>query len=306
MKSYRYFHLDVFTAQRFAGNQLAVFLDARNLPAPLMQTIANEMNFPETVFVLPAQAAGADARLRIFTPAEELPIAGHPTVGAAFALARAGLILPDGDRVLLELGIGPTPLSLIWRGGDLSFVWMTQPLPVFSPPIENVEGAAAALQVPAADVARTGLPVQVVSCGNPFLMVPLATRAAVDSARLDAAAYDRFRQAAGIEPLPVFLFSTQAVGDANPPETAYSRMFAPGFGIPEDPATGSASGPLGCYLVRHKVVTERNAGSMLGVQGVRMGRPSHIHISIGLEDGDIVSVRVGGEAVVAGEGILYL
>ena len=143
---------------------------------------------------------------------------------------------------------------------------------------------------------------QTVSCGVPFLFVPLATRRAVDSAALDAPAYDAFIRAVELDELPVFLFSSEKVGDG---ATVYSRMFAPGMGITEDPATGGASGPLGCYLVRHKVVPPEKAGSMLSLQGVKMGRPSHIHISIGADGSTINNVRVGGEAVLAGEGTLY-
>ena len=134
-------------------------------------------------------------------------------------------------------------------------------------------------------------------------MVPLATRRAVDNAALDADAYDAFMRAATLEELPVFLFSAEKTGDK---ATVYSRMFAPGMGITEDPATGGASGPLGCYLVRHKVVPPERAASILSLQGVKMGRPSYIHIEIGVERGEIASVRVGGQSVVAGEGTLYL
>ena len=302
-RSYRYIHLDALPDRLFGGNQLAVFLDGRGLSAATMQAIAKEMNFSETTFVLPAEQAETDARVRIFTPAEEMPVAGHPTVGTTFALARAGIVGPERDRLVFGLGIGPTPVSLLWRDGELSFVWMTQIAPTFGPPIADPSGAAAALRLPAAAVSATGLPVQTVSCGVPFLFVPLATRRAVDNAALSMTAYNEFRHAAGFGELPVFLFSTESASDR---ATVYSRMFAPGFGIVEDPATGVASGPLGCYLVRHKAVPPEKAGGMLSLQGVKMGRPSHVHIAIGLEKGAIDSVRVGGEAVVAGEGMLYI
>ena len=303
MRSYRYVHLDVFTDRPFSGNQLAVFLDGRGLSASVMQAIAKEMNFAETTFVLPADGGGVDMRVRIFTPAEELPMAGHPTVGTTFALARAGIVGPERTSLTLGLGVGPTPVSLVWRGDELRFVWMTQLRPTFGEPIADSAGAAAALRLPAASVAGSGLPVQVVSCGVRFLLVPLATRQAVDSAEFDAAAYDRFRRAAAIDELPVFLFTPEPGADN---ATVYSRMFAAGFGITEDPATGGASGPVGCYLVKNNVVTAEKAGAMLSVQGVRMGRPSYIHIAVGVEHGEITSVRVGGESVVAGEGTLYV
>jgi trans-2,3-dihydro-3-hydroxyanthranilate isomerase len=303
LRSYRYLHLDVFTDRLFGGNQLAVFLDGRGLSSGTMQAIAKEMNFSETTFVLPAERPDTDVRVRIFTPGEEMPMAGHPTIGTTFALARAGIVGPGRNALTLGLGIGPTPVSLVWRQDELTFVWMTQLTPTFGEPIADRGAAAASLRLPPASVAGTGLPVQTVSCGLPFLFVPLTSRRAVDNAALDADAYDKFRRAASLDELPVFLFSPESAGDK---ATVYSRMFAPGYGITEDAATGGASGPLGCYLVKNKVVTPEKAGAMLSLQGVKMGRPSYIHIAIGAEGGEITGVRVGGESVVAGEGTLYL
>jgi trans-2,3-dihydro-3-hydroxyanthranilate isomerase len=137
----------------------------------------------------------------------------------------------------------------------------------------------------------------------PFLFIPLTTRRAVDSAALDTSALETFYQSAGMRTHGVFVFSPQPGHDK---ATVYSRMFAPGLGVLEDPATGGASGPLGCYLTRHKVVAPKQAAAMVSLQGVKMGRPSHIHISIGLNGSEIDSVRVGGNAVVAGEGTLYI
>src|SRR5262245_61199019 len=134
MRSYRYLHYDVFTDRLFGGNQLAVVLDARGLDTVTMQAIAQEMNFSETTFLLPAERPDTDIRMRIFTPGEELPIAGHPTVGTTFALARTGVIAAGRERFVFGLGAGPTPVALTWRHDELGFVWMTQPLPAFSEP----------------------------------------------------------------------------------------------------------------------------------------------------------------------------
>ena len=144
---------------------------------------------------------------------------------------------------------------------------------------------------------------QVVSCGVPFLFIPLATRRAVDNAASNFEAIDAFFRAARVEASGVFLFSHERGADK---ATVYSRMFAPEVGVAEDPATGSASGPLGCYLVRHKIMSSAKAGAILNLQGVKMGRPSHVHVSIGVEEGHFSSVRVGGEAVLAGEGTLNI
>jgi trans-2,3-dihydro-3-hydroxyanthranilate isomerase len=241
--------------------------------------------------------------MRIFTPGNEMPMAGHPTIGATFALARAGVIEPKRERFVFGLNVGPVTVALTWKGDDLSFAWMSQAKPVFGEPIADKAAAAAALSLSPAAVAATGHPVQEVSCGVPFLFVPLATRSAVDNASINASALEALIQSAKSRANGVFLFSAQPGSDR---ATAYSRMFAPDLGISEDPATGIASGPLGCYLVRHKIVPPEKAGAMLSLQGVKMGRPSHVHISIGLENGNINTVRVGGEAVLAGEGTLYV
>jgi len=301
-RSYRYFQLDVFTDRLFGGNQLAVFLDGRGLTSDTMQAVAREMNFSETTFVLPPERPDTDVRMRIFTPGSEMPIAGHPTIGSTFALARAGVIGAGSDRFVFGLGAGPTPVSLTWRGAELAFVWMTQPLPTFFDPLPDEKLAAAALGLPPHAVIDTGLPVQAASCGAAFLYVPVKTRSAVDAAAVNRPAYDDLmRKTPGAH--GVFVFSPEPGPDE---ATVYSRNFAPDVGVPEDPATGIASGPLGCYLVRHRVVPAAGAGAMLSLQGAAMGRPSHVHMSIDVDDGGIRSVRVGGEAVLAGEGTLFI
>jgi len=303
MKSYRYLHLDVFSDRLFSGNQLAVFLDGRGLAPDTMQAIAREINFSETTFVLPAERADTDVRMRIFTPSAEIPIAGHPTIGSTFALARSGVIAPGRKQFVFGLGVGAVPVELDWRNDELSFAWMTQLLPTFSAPFADVGCVAAALGISESVVADTRLPVQVVSCGVPFLMVPITTRAAVDSAVLNLKVYDELVHALPDGSRGLFFFSQERGHDH---ATVYSRMFAPEAGIIEDPATGIASGPLGCYLVRHAVVTAPAARSILSLQGVKMGRPSHVHVSITVEGGEIQRVRVGGASVLAGEGTMYI
>jgi trans-2,3-dihydro-3-hydroxyanthranilate isomerase len=294
-----YLHLDVFTDQPFQGNQLAVFPNPPALSTGQMQLVAKEMNFSESTFIYPA-AAGGDAKMRIFTPGEELPIAGHPTVGSTFALALEGVIAPGQERFVFELGVGPTPVSLEWTDGELSFVWMTQPNPRFGGTIDDRPALGAAIGVDAADLAD-GLPAQWVSCGVPYLLIPLKSREAVDAVSLDRRALLRCYEAADLEEAPVYVFSTDGRREG---ETAYSRMLAPGFGISEDPATGSAAGPLGSYLVQHGVVTGAEAGAMVSLQGVAMGRASRIHIAIDGTPDAISRVRVGGRAVLIGHGEL--
>lgn len=303
MRSYRYLHLDVFTDRLFGGNQLAVVLDGRGLTAGTMQAIAKEMNFSETTFVLPAEDPGTDVRVRIFTPGEELPMAGHPTVGTAFALARVGVLAPSTPRTVFGLGVGPTDVALTWFDSALTSATMTQLPPVFGAPIEHRERFADALSL-STDEFVPSLPVQVVTCGVPYVIVPLRSRAAVDSAALDATRHARLLQALELERnVCLYLFTTEEGADG---ATAYSRMFGPAVGIVEDPATGSAAGPLGSYLVTHGVVTPQSGQPMRVLQGVLMGRPSEMLVTIDQGDRRVSRVRVGGTAVLAGEGTLYL
>jgi trans-2,3-dihydro-3-hydroxyanthranilate isomerase len=300
---YRYLHLDVFTREKFGGNPLAVFPDARGLSAEAMQAMTREMNFSESTFILPAERPDTDIRMRIFTPGREMPMAGHPTVGSTFALALAGVIPAGRRRWVFGLNIGPTPVDIDWDGLRPAFAWMTQPGPVFGPVVADIGAAAHAIGLDAAAVRATGLPVQEVSCGVPFVFIPLATRSQVDAASPDLGAFNRLCEAAGVDNHAMFVFSREPGPDG---ATVYSRMFAPGLGVFEDPATGAASGPLGCYLVTHGIVPPEKAAAILSLQGVKMGRPSRVHIAIGLEHGGISKVQVGGEAVLVGEGELFL
>jgi trans-2,3-dihydro-3-hydroxyanthranilate isomerase len=185
----------------------------------------------------------------------------------------------------------------------LSFAWMTQPIPTFSGVIANRQALAAALGVAPSDLAD-GLPAQQVSCGVPFLFVPMTSRDAVDAVAIDRKAYARCCEESGMEMLSGFFFTTDRAGGGD--ETVYSRMLAPGFGIAEDPATGSASGPLGAYLVHHRVVSRDQGRTMLSLQGVAMGRPSRLYISIDSDEDRITRVRVGGRSVLVGRGELLI
>jgi len=291
-----YLHYDVFTREPFRGNQLAVFTDARGMEPWRMQALAREMNFSESTFVLPPEQPGTDVRVRIFTPGVELPIAGHPTIGTAFALAHRGVLKPGQPRVVFGLNIGPTPVDLDWDGQALRFAWMQQPAPAFGPELPERQAVAEALALTEADL-DGDLPVQRVSCGVPYLLVPLVDREAVDRAVSDAAAFRRLGSVVDGD-LAIYLFTAgRAAG-----ETAYSRMFGPGLGIAEDPATGSAAGPLGCYLVQHGVTYGADAGRIVILQGVAMGRDSRLHVSVQGAREAITGVRVGGEAVLVGQG----
>ncbi len=296
----RYLHYDVFTDTPFEGNQLAVFPDARGLSPQQMQTLTREMNFSESTFILPAEVSGTDIRMRIFTLGAELPMAGHPTIGSTFALAHEKVIAHGRDRFVFGLGVGPTPVELRWRHDALDFVWMDQRPPEFRKPANPASDIIKAAGLNPAAVERTGLPIEECSCGVPFIFVPCATRVEVDAAEPDMSSLRRLRSAFPSNHIGVFVFSTEPV---DPGVTAYSRMFAPGLGVPEDPATGSASGPLGSYLVKHKIVAPDHARDMVSLQGAAMGRPSRIYMTITSDaHGVITRVQVGGKAVRIGHG----
>lgn len=295
MRPYRFVQVDVFTRQPFGGNQLAVFTDARGLSDEEMQTLAREMNFAESAFVLPPEMPGAVKRVRIFTTTSEMPFAGHPTVGTTFVLASEGVIpLTGGETTAhLQLNIGLTPVRVTAHNGKADFVWMEQRPAEFEEAGEPADGVAEAIGVEAADIAATGWPLQIVSTGVPYLIVPLRSLDAIRRAHPDPTALQRL--------LPpdtcAYLFTREA---QDPAHQIHARMFnANPLDLLEDAATGSAAGPLGAYLARHNILPP---GTFVIEQGYEMGRPSLIHVGV-TEAGPI---RVGGQTVKVGEGVMVL
>ena len=273
---FRYVICDVFTDAPLAGNPLAVFTDARLIPEKLLQAIAREMNLSETVFVYPA-AKGGHARIRIFTPFNELPFAGHPVLGSAFVLA-APLQLPT---IVLETGIGLVPIVLERDGPRITFGRMTQPLPTVS-----AEPAAAAIVVALGGV-KPVLPVERYVNGPTHVLVTVGSTDDVAKLTPDFGALAKATSAG------VSCFA----GSGRHYKT---RMFAPGHGINEDPATGSAAGPLACHLVRHGRLAP---GDEIEIsQGVEIGRPSTLFARASGMRERIESVEVGGCAVTVARG----
>jgi len=300
MSSPVYHLVDVFTDRAFGGNPLAVFLDGDGLSDSLMQAIAKEFNLSETTFVLPPEDPSNDFRVRIFTPTDELQMAGHPTVGTTFVLTRAGLVRPETGRttITLEEGVGPIPVSIDWKNSQPSFIEMQQPLPQFGPPIEDRAGIAEMLSLEAGAV-RNDLPIQVVSCGVPFLFVPVKSLEAIRRIRFRSDVAEKLKAPAGNT--FVFTMETEFPGSG-----VHSRMLAPLLGISEDAATGGARGPLGCYLVRHKVLVSDGELRVVSEQGIEMGRPSFLHIRIRHTGDEITAVHVGGSCCYMGSGQLEL
>ena len=279
--------VDVFTDRSLAGNQLAVVLDAKDVNAKLMQRIARELNFSETTFVLPADDASAAARIRIFTPAMELAFAGHPTIGTAWVLADEGLVPGGGLEFVLEEGVGPVSVRGEKKDGGSLMFWMTHPRLSFGQVFPHAQ-VATALAIDPSLILRD-VPAQIASTGTPFLFVALKDQAAVDSATADVARVSKLVH--GSVGHGIFLFA--AVG-AN---RLYSRMF--GEDVAEDPATGSASGPLGAFAVRYGLVERAPEVVIVSEQGAKMGRPSTVHIALRYGEDEHVPERieVGGSVM---------
>ncbi len=300
MRKLRYHLIDVFTDRPFGGNQLAVFTNGRGLPAGTMQQIAKELNFSETTFVLPPREAGNDFWVRIFTPAVEMPTAGHPTIGTAFVLALDHLVELESQETTIhfEEGVGVIPIRIQKENGLPTLIKMSQPLPEFGPEFTDRAMIAEMLSLDLADI-DPAYPLQVVSCGVPFLFVPLKNLAAIRQIKLRLDIWER--QLKDFASPHLFVFTQEAELKKS---TVHSRMFAPALGIAEDPATGIAGGPLGCYLVKYGLVPQQKRVSFINEQGFEIGRPSLIQIEIEQEGDRITGVVVGGQCVYMGEGFI--
>lgn len=304
MPRFRFLTADVFTDQPFGGNQLAVFPDARNIPDERLQAVAREFNLSETTFVYPATDAANTRRLRIFTPHTELPFAGHPTVGTAHVLAATGeLELAAGPttRIVFEEAVGPVPVSIRTEGGRPAFCQLTTamlpergPAPPPRAAIAEVLGLAPEELLDGAWEARAW------SCGVPYLLVPVRDLDAVRRARIRLDAWDRTLSGTWAPELLVFARGGERAGS-----DLHGRMFAPGFGIAEDPATGSAAAALAGYLAP---LSGRMDGTLRWVleQGFEMQRPSILEIECDLRDGAPSEVRVGGSTVIVSEGTMEI
>jgi trans-2,3-dihydro-3-hydroxyanthranilate isomerase len=277
--SHPYLVVDVFTEQPLEGNQLGVFLDGRPFSGEQMQRLAREMNFAETVFLLPPRAGG-DAYARIFTPADELPFAGHPVLGTAFVLARAG----GSDSILLETGAGPVPIELDKDQERHVFGRMKQPLPTWEP-YERAEELLAAV-----GVASSLLPVEIYRNGPEHTYIMLESEHAVAALRPDMALLHDLNVAANCFAGSDHSFKT--------------RMFFPGTGVPEDPATGSAAGPLALHLARHGLI---GFGEQIELrQGAEINRPSVLYAAAHGSAEQVESIEVGGSARIVAAGKFVL
>lgn len=311
MPNYRFVQLDVFTDQAFAGNPLAVFPEAEGITPEQMQQIAREMNLSETVFVLPPEDKSALRRLRIFTPASELPFAGHPVVGTWNLLAHEGVVpLPEGEngstQITQEIGIGLLPVEIEFKDGKPVRVVMTQGKFEIRGDIDDGHeqaDIARALGLAREDLDES-LPIQVISTGIGIVVVPVRALADLSHCRVNPALLSEIYKRANATGVYAFTRETIEIGAAR----AHARFFI-GDNIGEDPATGSAAGPLGAYLVHHGA---SGVEPVVGVhrfvieQGDFINRPSRISLEVKGEPGNVQQVRVGGPSVIVVRGELIL
>jgi trans-2,3-dihydro-3-hydroxyanthranilate isomerase len=288
-KAYRYVVVDVFTTEPLAGNALAVFPDAVGLDETTMQKIARELNLAETSFVLPATREDCAVRVRIFTPTKEMRFAGHPTVGTAFVLLQEKIVPQGCAAFVLEEQIGPVPIRV--EAGERPLIWLRTP-PIREGRYYDAALCAEALGLDPQDLLP--LKPQFLSAGNPTVIIAAKDKAAVDRAWLDMAGMKSIK-GADSEPVCIFLF-------APTPDGAYSRMFAPEYGVSEDAATGSSTGPLAAYMIRHNLISGKAGTRFVSEQGTKMGRRSLLHVEIHGEG----AIDVGGYVTPITEAVMTL
>ena len=296
---YRFEQVDVFTQQRFAGNPLAVFTDAAGLKAEQMQLIAREMNLSETTFVMASSNPACVARYHIYTPGRELPFAGHPTLGTAFVLARAGRVAAGTSTFNLEAKAGVIAIRLSDETASPRELFFSIPEVVFGPKYENRERVAEALNVKPSDL-LSGAPLEQIGCPVLHLTVGLNTPADIDRVVLNSPLLGRLLGDEECDGVYVF-------APVGTPNHFYCRLLSfDNVGVVEDPATGSAAGPLGAYLVRYGLA---NGGDVVKIevsQGVKMGRPSVLHVLVHRDGPRSRRVEVGGSAVFVLQGELEI
>jgi trans-2,3-dihydro-3-hydroxyanthranilate isomerase len=287
--------VDVFTNKPFRGNQLAVFPSPGKLTKNQMQNIAREINYSETTFIFPSRKKEAVAAVRIFTPSEEIPFAGHPTLGTAFVIVnQAKYKKKRPSHLVLELGVGEIGVDIHYAGKGVKTITMHQPLPRFGSALQNRGQAARALGIRGIDILGGG----VVSNGMDFLIVEAVSSKAVGQARVNVD--ELMRIVARHNTVGLSIFARLNETGTN----IHTRFFAPTLSVIEDPATGSAAGALGGYLAR--ILKFPRKLHLKLQQGAEIGRPSTIHVDVSCDRGMIQAVDVSGGVVGVGEGTIYL
>jgi trans-2,3-dihydro-3-hydroxyanthranilate isomerase len=292
MPAYRYRVVDVFSQNILEGNPLAVFPEASGIDDPTMQKIARELNLSETTFLFPPTRKDCAAQVRIFTPGKELIFAGHPTIGTSYVLVDEGRVGPHVATFALEEKVGPVEIRV--EAGDRPLIWLTTPS-IRAERTYSRELCARALGFELADL--LDFSPQIFSAGNPNVFIPLKDKSLVDRAQLTSDGMASLRVGFA-EPLCVYVFTPTSEG-------AYSRMFAPDLGVAEDPATGSAAGPLAAYMMQHGLVSSSSGTRFVSEQGTKMGRRSFLYVRIAGEQGKD-GIHVGGYVAPLAEGTMQL
>jgi trans-2,3-dihydro-3-hydroxyanthranilate isomerase len=288
----RYRIVDVFTTEALEGNPLAVFTDGSEIDSAVMQKIAREMNLAETAFILPSDDPTCAARLRIFTPKKEMTFAGHPTIGTSFVLLDEDQIPKHSESFFLEEKVGKIQ---IWaEQAQPPMIWLRTP-PISEGRVFDPSFCAQALGVEVGDL--LDVQPQLLDAGNPTLFVALKNKEAVDRAWLDSQGMMCLIDDEA-EPFCVFAFAPTDEG-------AYSRMFAPDYGVPEDPATGSSTGPLAAFMIKHDLLPRFSNARFMSEQGTKMLRRSLLHVKIG-NDIDTDGIYVGGHVTPIAEGTMKI
>lgn len=304
VRPYHFRVVDVFTDHLFGGNPLAVFLDGTGLTEQEMLAITKELNFSETTFVFPPSQPGSHARLRIFTPAGEIPFAGYPTIGAAFVLVTTQSLSVNTQQIILEEEVGPVAVRRSDDPSHPQFLWTTLPPLIFHPPFAHREAIAEALGLHATDLLEQA-PIQSLSTGNPFVYIPVQSRSLVDHVEIDTAKLQACFQ--GILPLKLYIFALEKPTEKQGRFPVFARMLKPyQSSIVEDAATGSAAGPLGAYFIKHGLLPFQDEATLVVEQGTRMGRQSFLHVHVQRQQGESLQIEIGGSTVPVYEGIFHL
>ncbi len=307
MKQARFVRVDVFATKPFGGNPLAVFPDARNLTSREMQLLAMEMNLSETTFVVPpTKGSGADFRVRIFVPDMEIPYAGHPTLGTFYVLAKEKRIKlrEPVTTVKMEVKAGVMPVEIHSKKGRITKVVTVQNRPEFGDEVKDVGLLAQALSLDEGDLDLERAPPQWVSTGLPWIIVPVRDRDAVERASGNAAAFASLKK---VLPGNIADLYVTCLDPIEKGSTTHSRgLSLVSKNVVEDPATGSASGCLGAYLVRRRLVPISECIRITNEQGYEIGRPSRIAVEVRTAGDEIEAVRVGGTVVHVMDGHAYL
>lgn len=288
----KYYIVDVFAQEKYNGNQLAVFVDAGTLTSYQMQRIAKEINYSETTFITNNQSREGGYDVRIFTPAQELPFAGHPTLGTAYIIGQE-IIGQPVEKVTLNLQVGQIPVTLHYTGNSLDWLWMQQKPPTFGQTF-NIDAIAQVLNLPIDDI-DSNFPIQEVSTGLPFIIVPIKTLAAVKKAKVNLELY--FKLISNIEAKSILIFCPETYHHEN---NLNARVFCDYLGVPEDPATGSANGCLAGYLANYAYFGAESVDIRVE-QGYEIGRDALLLLKAQKTNADI-DVFVGGKVIMVARG----